>query len=218
MSRIASPVLASVVLIGALGLVHGVYSDRWGPSGQLEQALQGLERVPSTFGDWVGEDVPFEPADMARAGIKGTILRQYRNQRTRESVSVLLVCGRGGPICVHTPDICYAGAGYRQTTDEKPATIEMNEDGRHTFRTTRFGRLDSVSQTQLEIFWTWSRDGRTWEAPENPRLVLARSPALYKLYVVREFIPGTRGESVETCRDFLLRALPDIRKKLPVEK
>ena len=26
--------------------------------------------------------------------------------------SVLLVCGRPGPVSVHTPDVCYAGVGY----------------------------------------------------------------------------------------------------------
>src|SRR5262249_9827140 len=118
--RVASgPILASLVLVGTLGAVHGGFTDRWGPSGPLERGPAALRRVPVAFGDWSGEDVPYEPEDMARAGIKGCVYRRYTHARTREVVSVLLVCGRGGPISVHTPDVCYAGAGYRQVGDER---------------------------------------------------------------------------------------------------
>jgi len=215
MKSFTAPLLTCLVLIGGLGAVHGIYSDRWGPSGQLEHAVKQLDLVPSSFGDWVGEDIPFERSDMAHAGIEGTILRRYRNPRTRESVSLLLVCGRGGPICVHTPDICYAGSGYTRTADEKPASVDLGPNGTHSFRVIQFAKTGSVSPSNLEIYWTWSRDGRSWEAPANPRLSLARSPALYKMYVVREFIPGTRAETSDVCEVFLNRALPDICQKLP---
>lgn len=215
MKLFTAPLVICVLLVGALGVVHGVYSDRWGPSGQLEQAVKGLDRVSTGFGDWAGENLPFEHSDMARAGIEGTVLRRYHNPRTRESVSLLVVCGRGGPICVHTPDICYADSGYTRTGDEKPASIDLGKDGTHSFRVIRFAKTDSVSPNHLEIYWSWSRDGRSWLAPDNPRLILARSPALYKIYVVREFIPGTRAESTEVCREFLNRALPEICRKLP---
>src|ERR1700742_4693745 len=111
MKHLTTPSTICVLLVGVLGAVHGIYSDRWGPSGQLEKALKRLDRVPIAFGDWAGEDLPFEQSDMARAGIEGTVLRRYKNPRTRESVSLLVVCGRGGPISVHTPDVCYAGSG-----------------------------------------------------------------------------------------------------------
>jgi hypothetical protein len=33
---------------------------------------------------------------------------------------------------------------------------------------------------------------------------------VYKLYVVREFTPGSRAEAADPCGDFLRRALPDL--------
>jgi hypothetical protein len=203
--------------VAALGVVHGVSTDRWRPSGELEVALAGLGRVPARFGDWAGEDLPSEPETMARAGIKGWVFRRYHNPRTREAVSVLLVCGRGGPISAHTPDVCYAGSGYRQLVDQDLTEVEWGGGGRSAFWTTRFAKPGGVVPTQLEVSWAWSRDGRTWEAPQNPGLVLARAPALYKLYVVRQFVPGTRGESADTCQAFLRRALPDLRQALAPE-
>jgi hypothetical protein len=210
-----APILVSVSLVGTLGLVHGLATDRWGPSNQLEQALATLERVPAAFGDWSGEDVEYKPEEMVRGGIKGCVYRRYRNLRTRDSVMVLLVCGRGGPISVHTPDVCYAGAGYRPTAHAMQKDIDLGASGKHTFRVGRYAKPDGVSQTQLEIYLAWSRDGRTWEAPQDPRLSLARSQALYKLYVVREFVPNTRTESAESCYEFVRRALPDLGQKLP---
>lgn len=215
MRTTAAPLVAGVVLVGALGTVHGLNSDRWGPSGQLERAIHSLDRVPGTFGDWVGEDTPYEPEDMARAGIRGTVLRRYQNPRTREAVSLLIVCGRGGPICVHTPDVCYAGAGFKEVGADRPADLDLGVNGTHAFRVIRFTKTDALTPSQLEIYWSWSVDGRTWQAPANPRMSLARSQALYKMYVVREFIPGTKSESSDACKSFLTQALPDIREQLP---
>ena len=211
------PVLVCVALVGALGVAHGLVTDRWGPSGQLERALATLPRVPTAFGDWTSEEIPADPEEMGRAVIKGWVYRRYQNPRTRESVSVLLVCGRGGPISVHTPDVCYAGAGYRPTSDATPKELDLGEGGKHTFRVSRFAKPGGVSPTQLEIYLAWSRDGRTWEAPQNPRMSLARSPALYKVYVVREFLPNSRSESADSCQKFLRQAIPDLTRTLPAD-
>ncbi len=183
------PILVSLSLVGGLGVVHGIFTDRWAPSGQLQAALEGVPRVPMQFGSWKGEELPVDLSDLDRMGIKGCLMRQYRNPDNRETVSLLIVCGRGGPICVHTPDICYVNAGYKQISNEEQRVIESSDGRKAAFIEARFGKPDGVVPTQLEILWAWSRDGIEWQTPENPRLSLARSPALYKLYVVREFIP-----------------------------
>jgi hypothetical protein len=159
--------------------------------------------------------VEYEPEDMARAGIRGTVFRRYHHRRTRETVSFLLVCGRGGPISVHTPDVCYGGAGYRPLGGTDIEEIDLETLGKHAFRVDRFAMPGGVSPTQLEVFLAWSRDGRTWEAPATARWSLARSPALYKLYVVREFLPGSRAETSAASIEFLKRSLPDLIQVLP---
>lgn len=216
--RTAAPIVVALGLVVGLGVVHGVSTDRWGPSGQLEEAVGALARFPAQFGDWVGEDVPHDPAEWASAGIRGTVYRRYRNTRTGESVTLLLVCGRGGPICVHTPDVCYAGAGYRQLADEARKGVEAGDGPKDEFKVARFAKPGAVVPTQLEIYWSWSRDGATWVAPDNPRLTLARLPALYKLYVIREFAPGTRADAADACDSFLRRALPAVRQTLPAAR
>jgi len=201
------------VLIGTLGVVHGIYTDRWGPSGQLTRALENLPHVPNKCGDWIGEEAPFDEESLSHAGIRGGVFRRYTNSKTGESISMMIVCGRGGPITVHTPDICYASAGFRQLAPEQRKEVNTGASQSDSFYVARFGNPSAVAPTQMEIYWTWSRDGRSWRAPDNPRFSFARVPALYKMYVVREFAPKSRAEALESCEEFIRHALPVIRNE-----
>jgi hypothetical protein len=208
------PILVGLALVGAMGVVHGLYSDRWGPSAQLERAVAGLGRVPAQFGDWVGADVALDPAVIKAAGIERGVFRRYQDSRTGEAVSVLLVCGRGGPISVHTPDVCYEGAGYRQLATEQKRELGGDGDRTDSFNAARFGK-PGIVPTQMEIYWGWSLDGVTWQVPESPRRTLAPARALYKMYVVREYAPGSEAERAKTCEIFLKEFIPQLRQALP---
>jgi len=208
------PILVSLALIGTLGAVHGVLTNRWANSGQLQDAIDAISRVPAQIGVWNGEDLPTDGGDLARMGIKGSLLRRFQNQESREFISLLLVCGQGGPISVHTPDVCYASAGFEEVSKEVRQEIECNDGQKASFIVARFGKTTGVYPVQLEISWAWSLNGIEWLAPENPRASLARATALYKLYVVREFVPGSPSEAADTSRSFLRSALPAIRQSL----
>lgn len=208
-----APLLVCLVVVGAVGVAHGIATDRWQPSSALKNAVSQMDNVPVSFGDWVGEDEPFAADDMSRGGVARCIYRSYRNTKTKATVSVLLVCGRGGPICAHSPEVCYSGAGYELLATSQPKEFTESER-KDTFRMVRFGKPGVVVPTQLEIYWAWSRDGKSWDAPENPRLTFARQPAVYKLYVVREFSPSSRSGSSNPCQDFIQRALPELRQTL----
>jgi Protein of unknown function (DUF3485) len=208
------PLAAVAVLALGLGFGYGLETDRWRPSRQLEQSLARLEAVPKEVGDWKGTDLPFQAEDFARAGIRGTVFRRYENTRTGAGISVLVVCGRGGPISVHTPDICYAGAGYEAIgkPEKRPVVTDPTRDAIE-FWALRFTKTDAVVPTQLEVYWAWCR-GSGFEAPDQPRFAFARTPALCKMYVVREFAPNSRAARNNACEEFLRRALPEFQAAL----
>ena len=214
MRTASAPILVCLVLIASLGVVHGVYTDRWGPSGELEQALGALERVPMKVGDWTGEDVPYEAEALARAGIKGGVFRRYTNKRTRESISLLIVCGRGGPLSVHTPDICYSSAGYKQLApEERKESIAARDK--------KIGFALPVLESQRRWFravgdllvlvprWFGMAGSR------EPAFLAGSVAALYKLYVVREYTPKSRSESSSAGEDFVRQFFPVLRRSLP---
>ena len=207
MLRGIKPIIAFLAIVLLMGAAHGIWVDRWVPSQELQQSIAKLETVPMTAGDWRGENVDYEAEDMARAGIKGCVLRKYQNTRTGETVSVLLVTGRGGPISVHTPDVCYTSAGFEQMGGQSKVSVG---DAYGDFWKGIFVMPNAVVPRRLEIMWAWSRDGISWSANDKPRYAYARHAAVYKMYIVREPSPTARTED-EAVKEFLKSFLPALQ-------
>ena len=110
-SHLFAAVIAICIIV-ATGTVHGFKFDRWGVSRELEAARSRVDRVPMTIGSWKGGPSNFDRRAMLAVGLEGFISRGYKNDATGKSVSLLLMCGRPGPVSVHTPEICYPGAGF----------------------------------------------------------------------------------------------------------
>jgi hypothetical protein len=201
-----APIIVFAILVVASGIVHGIRTERWTPTKGVDEAVRRIDDIPTEFGDWKGEKQPLEVKDLARAGIKGHLFARYRNNRTGAVFNVLLVCGRSGPISVHTPDVCYEGAGFVAAGSQELHDVGLTPTETLKFWGLRFRKPNSVSASQLEIYWAWN-GGQGWAAPESPRLFFARYPVLYKLYVIREVSPREKlGKTVphaEFLQDFL---------------
>lgn len=183
--RTSLPYLAASLIVVASGVVHGLRTDRFARSHELRDAVARLDLVPMDFGDWVGRPVEMDRRQLEAAGIAGSVMRRYENRRDGRALDVLLVCGRPGPISVHTPDICYAGAGYALQADQARTPLSYG-DPRRAAEAWRgdFLKQGSVTASGLRIFWSWT-DGGGWTAADNPRLAFVGRRALYKLYVIR---------------------------------
>src|SRR4051794_15054151 len=106
------PVLTAMLLVAAYGIAEGVWTNRWSSADATERAAARLADVPRTVGAWEGTDAPLDPRQVVQAELVGYTMRRYVHRETGASVSVLLVCGRPGPISAHTPEMCYPGAGF----------------------------------------------------------------------------------------------------------
>ncbi len=180
------PFLVASLFTVLCGFAHGLRTDRWVVSRELQDAAARLAKVPAAFGDWEGLDQKIDGRELEAAGIVGYVMRRYENRRNGAALTVLLVCGRPGRISVHTPDVCYAGAGY--VAAQSPERLPLNPGP--TRPTAEVMWADFVKEkasvpAQLRIFWAWSTGG-PWKAPENPRLAHASHRALYKIYTIRE--------------------------------
>jgi len=164
------------------GIVYGLWTDRWSPSPEPRLAAARLAELPMTIDEWQGETLPVEDGPR---GTVGCLVRRYRNQVNGAVVSVLLVCGRPGPVSVHTPDVCYGGAGYDLTAPATHYTMPSGSTAEPAeFWVADLQEVGAAVPARLRIYWGWSAPG-PWTAPDNPRLVFARFPVLYKLYVLR---------------------------------
>lgn len=211
MRHIVLPATALMLIVGT-GAAH-----RWRDSKRVDEArvltlaAERLRDVPQRFGDWVGEDLPMDEAQLRRGQIEGHLSRSYTNTTNGATVLTLLVCGAPGPISVHTPDACFKGNGYElakpaqrhQLEGERPAEVRAGD----------FLFAASPVPHGLRVLWTWN-EGSGWRAPDQPRLAYAGNPFLYKAYIVRP--SSNPGESLEgdACLSFLSAFIPVLEKSL----
>lgn len=207
MTRIVLPVVFAAAVL-ASGVAHGLSTGRWGTSADVTAAVDRMKALPRSVGDWRGDDMDLDPGQVNRAGIQGHVLRRYTNARDGRRLTLMLACGRPGPIAVHTPDVCYGGAGYERVADPTREEVRSGQ-----FWAAQFHTPGAARAMRLDVFWAWSAaDG--WRAASNPRLEYARRPALYKLYVIREVPPDATLDQDRACRNFLECLLPDLDRAL----
>lgn len=190
------------------GLVHGLWSQRWQPSEGLADAVTRTERVPLTVGDWDGSEEEMDPDLLRQARLESCWMRRYTNRQTGAAVTALLMCGRPGPVSVHTPNSCYRGAGFEPLAAQTRFTVAGAD-----FWTAKFRKADAALPVTLRILWAWN-DGGGWLAPDHPRLEFARRGALYKLYVLREMSSPAERLEEDPCAEFLRCLLPVLDKAL----
>lgn len=207
----ALPILAALPLLVAFGIAEGLWSNRWATSRDVEQAAARLGSIALTVDDWDGAAAELDARQLQIGEIKGHLVRRYVHRPTGTPLTVLIVCGEPGPISVHTPDVCYGGAGYRMTGPPVKSAVETTPSAE--FWMARFIKAEAVAPEPLRILWAWN-DGQGWTAADSPRLQFARSRALYKLYVVRPLSGPEEASDKDLSLAFLRRFLPEVEQAL----
>jgi hypothetical protein len=205
--------VGSCVILGA-GLVHGLWTDRWSESPQLQEALAWLDYMPGAVGRWHPAAAPLDPREIRGAGAAGAWSRTYTFGRHGAKARVIVLCGRPGPLSVHRPEHCYRGAGFEMAS--VPARCVVKAPGGSSLAevwTARFTGQDESGPRQLRIFWTWYAGGH-WQAADWPRFRFARYPVLYKLYVVTEAAGDDEDVENDPGMDLLRKLIPELTKSL----
>ena len=207
MLRILAALVATSTMI-ASGVLHGYWTDRWQTPVEPAVAAALLEQVPTSFGDWEVQDLDVKPAAPDPA-LAGTLQRQYINRRTGQKIAVVLVCGRPGPVSIHTPEACYGASGYLVGgRTRSPAVGSTGE-----FWTADAIRTTAHEETKVRIYWSWSA-GKGWTPANDARVTFARAPVLHKLYVVRDLNTLEENTTADPCLDFMQLLLPELDRVL----
>jgi Protein of unknown function (DUF3485) len=202
------PVAFSVAAVIACGVVHGYWTDRWEPAREPADAAARLNDLPLAIGDWEGQAIDAKLSTVA--GVAGMIQRRYVHRATGETVLIALVCGRPGPVSIHTPDVCYGASGYTVGQRTRKSIPGAGAD----FWCADAVKTQATEESQLRIYWGWSA-GTGWKAAEDARQLFPRVPVLHKLYVIRE-VNGTiaKDGDGEPCQRFLQALLPALDRAL----
>lgn len=200
-----------LVVVMASGIAHGLWSGRWNVSDGPERAAARLAQVPMIVGDWDGRASELDARQMSVAELSGAHVCEYVNRRTGSVVSTLLVCGRPGPVSVHTPEICYVGRGYETAGSRTRYTVPSLTGAE--FWVCDFQKQQTAVPDRLRIFYAWSANG-TLAAPDSPRLTFFREPALYKLYVTRKLVQAEEPLEDDPVVEFLKIFVPQLEKSV----
>lgn len=212
MSRVV-PLVIAVLAIGALTVVEGRLTERWGDNRHCAYAATLLDQVPPTIGEWEGEDNEVELLVQEAAGARGYVSRMYKNDRTGKKVGVWFIVGHARDTARHTPNICYKAGGFETERPQQKVTLER-EDGVPTeFWTAEFVRSTPLGEQRERVFWTWfkpklgSEEPVAWLAPDDQRYGFGAAPALYKLYFTT-YGEDAAAQEDSVCLEFAKEFLP----------
>jgi hypothetical protein len=208
MKRIAITATAIAAIL-ITGIVHGIWTGRWEWSDEPAASVARLPQVPMEFGDWQGVRLDSESRDLD--GASACLNRRYTHRATGAGVTILLLCGRPGPVSIHPPDSCYAAGGYQVIAPTMFNAADASPGAE--FRVARMRKKRAGDQSQFRIFWAWN-NGQGWRVPADPRMGYASSKVLFKLYVIRELADFEEPLDNDPSVEFMSQFLPPLDKTL----
>jgi hypothetical protein len=215
MSRFVPFLLGLGILLGS-EFFHGQWTNRWKLSGEPEASCARLpkQEEPMIVGDWRGRPgAPLQDEDLVLGEIAGYFFQEFTNPRGQR-VYVLVVCGRPGPIAVHTPEVCLNGEGYAVQGEKQRLEIPLAAPYKPVgFWVGQFYRTDGGLRRDRRQFWSYGANG-TWTADDNPRFNFARYPALYKIYIMRPLPRKDDKLEDDPTLEFIKVFMPELQKRL----
>jgi hypothetical protein len=215
MSRFVLFLLGLGILLGS-EFFHGQWTNRWKLSGEPEASCARLpkQEEPMIVGDWRGRPgAPLQDEDLVLGEIAGYFFQEFTNPRGQR-VYVLVVCGRPGPIAVHTPEVCLNGEGYAVQGEKQRLEIPLAAPYKPVgFWVGQFYRTDGGLRRDRRQFWSYGANG-TWTADDNPRFNFARYPALYKIYIMRPLPRKDDKLEDDPTLEFIKVFMPELQKRL----
>lgn len=200
---------AGIAALLVTGLVHGFWSGRFDFTEGVKHAADRMEQVGLELPSWKGEVLDVQSS--ANSPAAHHLFRRYVHRQSGRRVQVLLVCGKHGPVSIHTPDACYGASGFQVSSPSKrkwPAG-----EGTAEFWSSRMVKKRPTEQVQLRVFWSWNA-GKGWVAADNARLDFASSSLLYKLYLVHDRPEEGPVGSDDPCVLLMHELLPELDRSL----
>jgi hypothetical protein len=211
------PIIVSVFLFIGYGAAEAWWTNRWHDI-DFTGPVRRLDDIPNSLGGWVSEPLKLTEREISIGQIQSYWYRRYVHASTGKVLTVLLVAGSPGPIAAHTPEVCFAGAGYSDVAEPVRRPFSDRATGVSSeFWTMNFRKVDGAFPDPLRVTWSWTADGM-WQAAASPRFSFARYPVLYKLYVIQQLTRLDDPDAKDTCDKFLSLLLPELRRRLFPER
>lgn len=206
-------IVLAAAMVG-ITLFCGSLTGRWGLFKGLEESQNLLRELPMTIGDWTAdEEKTLSTTDMDMLQIRdGYVCRTYKNKKTQENVSFVLMVGPTGRVVVHTPEICFGGRNYEREKNRERISVPITDYSGSGPTDDEFWKVNFVSrsvQNDVISFYYGVSTGESWLAMDTPRTSLQRFRYVYKIQ-----IEAFADKESDAIGNFLHDCLPTIRQYL----
>ena len=175
-----------------------------------------LKEISTVLGDWrmvEGAEATLDPEIARIAGSSDHILRNYANQQTGETATVLVLYGLAELVCGHTPEVCYPATGGRSASPPRTLMIAGADKSAppSPFRSEVFSRIEGGTTVYHDVYYSF-RNAGTWEPSMTGRWKLFRyNPGMFKVQVQRTI--KTSEPPDESCNSLLGALVTEIDTK-----
>lgn len=192
----------AMILLG--GVAHGVLSNRWGISEDIQSLGENIRSIPMEIGPWkCSKDDELDDRVVGILEATGYLSRIYVHQATGESVNVFFVFGPKGPIAVHTPEICYSARAVTPTSERQ--SVPCVYDGTEGSIWKLGFETNTIEKRKMTVYYGWT-DGGPWQAAKSPRFW--RTDFLYKIQTSCQ----ATGKKEDSTDEFFKLFMPEVRK------
>jgi hypothetical protein len=176
----------------------------------LAIAVDAVGRLPEQFGPWHAVDSePLDESVVRMLECRAHLNRNYRNEDTGETASLILLAGPPGPLLAHTPEVCYSSSSFDVVEPARPESFRTAGEHTDELHHALFRSLGVSGELQV-VYYGWRPPAGHWQAPKDPRLSLGGGPMLYKLQVATD-IPA---DDVKSSAD---SKAPDAGRRLLID-
>jgi hypothetical protein len=214
-------VLGCGLLLLVNGLVHGLWSERWGNPHEalIEQASARMSTLPLTLGDWDGRPIEIDQSSYPEELHGNVVLRRYVHRYQGSVVTLVLSCGPTHSLWNdHSPLECYPRNGFEVAVPAARQEVAVAGSSPAAFWVATFSRPGLALAPPVRVLWAWSGAGQ-WQAPDRPGWAFAHYPYLYKLYIINDVNSEEGPLEAGPAQELVRLLLPELNKCLfPGEK
>lgn len=209
--KLATSLFFIALLTIAPAIFQGQLANRWREPAELRAAGVGIDAFPKSLGPWelAEQGAPLTERVVGELGLAGYVSRYYRHHESGETVLLLLMVGRPGPLVRHPPDICFASV-ENSLQGESQISVSDNKDGKNEaaskFRVLAY-RPNSSLEEPFRVAYAFTTDG-AWEAPKWPRWTFGANPYLYKAHLQALDPRGGAAEGPSPLEQFIHDFVP----------
>ena len=185
------------------GVLKGKMDYRWGFSDTFKHAADRVNATKRNLGAWSTTKID-KLDDQARKMLRctGDVFALYTN-KAGDQVNMTYLVGPAGPLAIHTAEVCYGSSNYKLQGKVRREKVVDVDGGEHQFAVVQFEE-NRAGNRPLKVYYAWSKDGKSWIAPDSPRTAFASTPMLYKLQVATYAV----GDNKDAAVNFLKQCLP----------